>query len=117
MGQGGTIIDFVQNFYRTVDIAKALSIIADVNGGVSRISGISERSTPEVEVSAPRARPVIESIGRISDRMLEEYVRDRAIPLDLARMYLQEIHYRVGGGGYKALAFANDAGGFEVRNP
>jgi hypothetical protein len=112
MGQGGTIIDLVQNLYRTPDVAKALSIIADVDGGVAHAC---EWPTPCAE--APQTRPVIESVGGITDRMLEQYVRDRAIPLDLARVYLQEIRYRAGDRDYRALAFANDSGGFEVRNP
>jgi hypothetical protein len=47
---------------------------------------------------------------------LEAYVVSRGIPLDLARLHLKEVAYRVGEHGYRALGFPNDSGGFEVRN-
>lgn len=113
MGKGGTIIDFVQHLYNTTDVARALSLIVDVNGGTA--TPAVTRHAPEMD--APRSRPVVQSVGAVTDRALEAYVLDRAIPLDLARLYLQEIRYQVEGRDYKALAFANDSGGFEVRNP
>lgn len=112
-GHGGTIIDLVQRLYAPADVARALSIIADVHGG----SAVPAAASRAAEPPAPKERPVVESVGAIADRALEAYVRSRAIPLDLARLYLQEIHYRAEGRPYKALAFANDSGGFEVRNP
>lgn len=112
MGAGGTIIDFVRHLYRTDDVARVLSIIADVSGGVARAADRPLFDTPE----RPRERPIIESVGAITDRTLEAYVRGRAIPIDLARMYLQEVRYRVEDRVFRALGFANGAGGFEVRN-
>jgi hypothetical protein len=67
-------------------------------------------------VDRPKATPEIESVSAISDRALEAYVVSRGIPLDLARLHLKEVAYRVGEHGYRALGFPNDSGGFEVRN-
>lgn len=111
LGAGGTIIDFVQHLGGTTDISRVLSTISDVLGNAPR-PVIVLPDAPE----RPRDPPVIESVGVIEDRALEAYVRSRAIPLDLARLYLKEICYRVEGSRYRALAFENDAGGFEVRN-
>lgn len=111
LGAGGTIIDFVQHLGGTTDISRVLATISDVLGSAPR-PVIVLPDAPE----RPRDPPVIESVGVIEDRALEAYVRSRAIPLDLARLYLKEISYRVEGNGYRALAFENDAGGFEVRN-
>lgn len=113
LGAGGTVIDFVRHLYRTDDVARALSIIADVSTGIMRAA---DRPRHEA-IERPREAPVIESVGAITDRTLEAYVQGRAIPLDLARKYLQEVHYRVGERSFRALGFANNAGGFEVRNP
>ncbi|MHB9118318.1 MAG: hypothetical protein ACYC2R_08585 [Burkholderiales bacterium] len=104
MGRGGTIIDFVRCLYRADEVSKALAIIADVSGDPIQATAYS---VPVA--SAVRERPIIESVGGIVDRTLEAYVCGRAIPLDLARLYLQEIRYRVGEREYKALAFANDS--------
>lgn len=71
MGQGGTIIDFIQHFYQTTDIAKALSIIVDVNGGVQHVPVLTQAAR---EIEVPKERPIIESIGSINDSMLEKYV-------------------------------------------
>jgi hypothetical protein len=112
LGAGGTIIDFVQHLNATTDIARVLTSIEDILGNVPRPAIV----LPEPSV-LPRTPPVIERVGELHDKMLVDYVLSRGIPLDLARIYLKEIAYCVGGSGYRALGFANNAGGFEVRNP
>lgn len=111
-GQGGTIIDFMGELHGTTDISRILTLIADVLGNPPR-----ELVTLPPVVSKPKEAPIIESVSEISDRALEAYLQTRGIPVDLARVYLREVSYRVGGNGYRALGFGNDAGGFEVRNP
>lgn len=112
LGAGGTIIDFVQHLNQTQDISRVLASIADILG---RPAAPTIIHAPVAE--KPRTPPVIESLGVISDRKLEAYLSERAIPVELARMYLQEIVYRIDEDAYRALAFPNDAGGFEVRSP
>lgn len=112
MGEGGTIIDFVQHLYRTHDVARVLAIISDATGGVIAHAEVPRQERLQIE----RPSPVIESVGAITDRALEGYLRTRAIPLDLARLYLQEVRYRVEERTFRALGFQNNAGGFEVRN-
>jgi Toprim-like/CHC2 zinc finger len=111
LGVGGTIIDFVQRLNQTEDVSRVLASIADILGRPA----LPVLSRPMTEPL--RTPPVIESLGVIADRNLEAYLSSRAIPVDLARMYLQEIVYRVDDDAYRALAFPNDAGGFEVRSP
>ena len=48
---------------------------------------------------------------------LLEYLQSRKIDLHIAVKHCREIHYRVGGRPYYAIGFANDAGGYELRNP
>ena len=112
-GEGGTIIDFVERYFSAQDVSAALSIITDVTGGVATFP--KRTLTPKDE--PPRERPIIESVGAITHPSLEAYLEGRAIPVDLARRYLKEIAYLVEGRRYRALAFENQAGGFEVRNP
>jgi hypothetical protein len=113
LGQGGTIIDFVQQLNQTNDISRVLTTIAGVVGS----SAASPIILPPVQPILQSHPPIIESLGIITDRALSEYVVSRGISLDLARQYLKEVAYQVEGNHYKALAFANDAGGFEVRSP
>lgn len=112
-GEGGTIIDFVERYFSAQDVSASLAIISDVTGGVSTFP----KRAPAPKEEPPKERPAIESVSVITDPTLETYLRGRAIPIDLARLYLKEIVYLVEGRRYQALAFANQAGGYEVRNP
>lgn len=114
MGQGGTIIDFVQELNGLPDISRVLESIEDVLG---RTPAPPRFVMPEPKVATPREAPIIEAVTDIQDRGLETYLGMRAIPVDLARRYMKEVVYRTGGATYRALAFGNDAGGLEVRNP
>ncbi len=118
MGAGGTVIDFVQQLEHTEDMSRTLATIADILGSPARaaVSGFSEGLILPAALAKPKVAPVIESVAEISDRVLESYVESRGISLDLARLYLKEVAYRVDEHRFRALGFANDAGGFEVRN-
>jgi hypothetical protein len=97
----------VRHLYRTEDVAQVLTIIADVSGGVARLA---DRPSPSPSATTrPNDAPVIESVSAITDRRLETYLASRAIPLELARMYLQEVRYRVGERSFQALGFSNNA--------
>ena len=48
---------------------------------------------------------------------LLEYLQTRKIDWDTASKYCREVHYQTGGRNYFAIGFANDAGGFALRNP
>ena len=48
---------------------------------------------------------------------LLEYLQNRKIDLTIAREHCSEVHYQTGGRNYYAIGFANDAGGYELRNP
>ena len=118
LGVGGTIIDFVQQLNQVSDISRVLSTIEDVWGHPMqpvKSEAVSGLVLP-VALAKLKAAPVIEFVGPIADPALEAYLEGRAIPVDLARVYLQEITYQVEGNRYRALAFANEAGGYEVRN-
>ena len=115
LGQGGTIIDFVQCLHQTDNVSRVLAIIAETTGGVEQVNQMKfEREVLSQHKAKPT--PELESLAVINDKRLIDYLENRAIPLDLARQYVQEASYRVGTHSYKALAFANDSGGYELRN-
>ena len=114
-GEGGTIIDFAERYFSLRDVSSVLATIESVTGGVAVATRSASR--PEHIDQRARERPTIESVSAISDPNLEVYLESRAIPLDLARLYLKEVSYLVDGRRYRALAFPNQAGGFEVRSP
>lgn len=56
------------------------------------------------------------NVRRLENRALLTYVRSRKVSENLAQTYLKEMHFRVLGQKLFALAFANDNGGYELRN-
>lgn len=58
-----------------------------------------------------------EAIGQLQHPALLHYLQERAVPIQIAREYCKEIHYDSGGRKYFAIGFANDSGGYELRNP
>ncbi len=56
-------------------------------------------------------------VRSLENRALMEYVLSRGIGTQLASKYVKEMYFRVGGRNLFALAFANDNGGYELRNP
>lgn len=98
--------------YSTDDIARVLVIIQDIIGSFEENRVIKTNSP----VQDTKKIQNILHIGAIQDKRLEQYLCDRCIPIDLARIYLKEIWYRVDTKKFSSLAFKNDAGGFEVRN-
>lgn len=116
LGEGGTIIDFVSRHNNLRDISGVLSFIAESHSAITPGPAIS-LAYPTKPDEGPKSKPIIERVGEIADPALEAYLTERAIPIDLARLYFKEIEYVVEGRPYKALAFQNDSAGYEVRSP
>ncbi len=56
-------------------------------------------------------------VGPVQAKSLQTYLRSRGIDPKAVGAYVQQAHYHRGGDKYFALAFANDKGGYELRNP
>lgn len=48
---------------------------------------------------------------------LFSYLAQRCIDIDIAREHCRQVHYQLSGKTYYAIGFANDSGGYELRNP
>jgi DNA primase len=48
---------------------------------------------------------------------LTEYLKQRKIPIQLARRYCRELDYTIRDKSYFGIGFPNDSGGYEIRNP
>ncbi|MCA0232386.1 MAG: toprim domain-containing protein [Bacteroidetes bacterium] len=80
--------------------------------------------TPTLSFSGQKAEPndkgvkwIITDIKPLANKSLLEYVHERCISTTVAKKYLKEIHYKRGNKRMFAIAFENDKGGFEIRNP
>lgn len=112
-GEGGSIIDLVMKLDRCPFI--------DAIAQLKNFSFIPMREEQQ-SFSFHRNPEKDNGITLIEDKPLEhpgllEYLQSRKISLDIAREHCREIHYSIGGNPYYAIGFANDAGGYEIRNP
>lgn len=136
-GEGGNILDFVMRypghpFQGATDIAGALRALRGVYGQAGP-TGESKQGTlwkdsapcaagkpgPARALSEPKPEPamLMTNIQPLQNPALIAYLQGRKIDFDTAGRYLQEAYYSLHGKSYFALAFANQSGGYELRNP
>jgi len=111
-GKGGNVLDFVMEYYGVNDVSSALHQLKNLMG--------QQRIEPVEPVSATKttSNPLeIQKIQSLQNKALTEYLRGRSISTATARPYVKEIYYTRKDKHYFALAFKNDSGGYELRNP
>jgi hypothetical protein len=110
-GQGGNVIDFMMAYHHCNTVSDALRRCDELEG-----LPLVERSAPVPKVASAGDNDKTE-VMPLQNRALIGYLRKRGIPMEIAQPYVQEIHYTRAGKPYFALAFPNQAGGYEMRNP
>lgn len=123
--RGGSIIDFGMEYYGCT-IPELLEIL-QTSFSFHRVSSPApQQSTAKRQVSAPTTPPSssnerkkirIVSAGPITSPALIHYLGQRKIPIELAQVYCQEVRYELASKQYYAIGFANNGGGYELRNP
>jgi len=110
-GTGGNILDLFMGLYQ-LNISEALKRISDLNGCFN-----FPVFTPPKKAPLKVKKPVIQSVKEIHNPDLIKYLeKTRGININLARLYLSEVHYQLGDKKYFALGQANISGGFELKN-
>ena len=112
-GEGGNILDFAMAFFRT-DLRGAVEELERMQGGAPAPEPV--RPALPVKTETPKDTLTILSLKPITSRSLKLYLEKRGIPLEVANPYLKEMHYERGEKLYFSLAFANESGGYELRN-
>lgn len=105
-GEGGNLIDLVVKL-SNYTVPEALAHI-----GSNSYSAGEQRCEPFDESGHIR----IDRIQSLANPSLIQYLRTRRVSIAFARRFLKEAYYTVHGKQYFALAFANDKGGYELRN-
>ena len=116
-GEGGTLIDLVMkqngcNAYGAICRLEQYS-----SGNSFSFQGKEVSESIQHERKRPATPIEIRKIQPLQNPALMDYLRSRNIPPQMAVHYVQEMYYRIGDKPYFALAFKNDAGGYELRNP
>lgn len=118
--KSGDIIDLAVLVYRTPNIPKVLNMIERAAPAVP----LKVRTfVPHPQPSAPAGMQPQASafqnlrLQALASIPLLSYLSKRGIDLDIARQECREAHYTCHGKSYYAIAFPNEAGGYEIRNP
>lgn len=119
-GVGGSVITLISLYLKNAGESHtpsdALRWLRNMMGHNPRIHPVPPK-TKACKAKPPKLTLV--SIGKLSHPALIDYLTGRGIPPKLASMYLSEIrlYNRETKRHSFALSFANDEGGFELRNP
>lgn len=136
-GEGGNILDFAIHYWRlpATDVAGALRELRELKlNNMSRVthplgqeslwkdrtpvSSDSKTVLPTTPVaSKPESALKITKIQPLQNRALIQYLNRRGIDAATASLYLSEAYYHLRSKYFFALAFANESGGYELRNP
>ena len=111
IGKGGNIIDLATELYQSTDLYYLLRCIAD---RCALPSAQTVAFTSFQQHSAPGFQNI--SVVLLRSRALVAYLQERGITAQIAMANCRQIHYSCNGKRYYAVAFANQSGGFEIRN-
>jgi hypothetical protein len=108
-GKGGDILKFVMERYGINDVSQALHIIS---GETSKITADSFSFRPQENL------PTFENIRilPLENPALIQYLTKRNIHIPLAQQFCREVHFLYKDKLYFNIGFANDWGGYELRN-
>lgn len=130
-GEGGTTIDFAITLKNT-DVKGALEYLSQFNSDVFSFETQNQRIDMILEelghknktafnhyVNNTDNQPIytIKKIQPLKNSALIDYLRQRKISIEIVSEYVKEIYYTLNDKNYFALAFFNNKGGYEIRNP
>lgn len=110
--EGGTLIDLVMRVENCTN-GRAMQLLEQHLSGNHSFSfqGNNIQSKRETEPAIQ-----ITGVAPICNPALTDYLREREINIDIAKLHCKEINYSVNGKPYYAIGFPNDAGGYELRS-
>ena len=116
-GRGGSIIDLCMRLERCTlsEAIRRLGQNASDNGTYSSLNDFVPNNSQHV-IAANGARRLIEISDTLPPHLQEYLTKVRCINIEKAMPFLRCISYEVGGRHYQAIGFANQSGGYELRD-
>lgn len=106
MGVGGKLVDLGIRLFEV-----------DVNEFLSRLDSTKINDSFSFQAQpSNKVEPLIKKVKELENKALLDYLQERAVNIDVARRYCKEVYYSIGDRNYFAIGFANDIGGYEIRN-
>ena len=114
-GKGGTLVDFVCQYF-TCSLKEALQKIEE--NQVHKISSFRpQKSSDLFQEPEVNSIKVLLSLSPITDMVLNRYLKQRNSPRQIANEYCKQVHYKNGENNHCAIGFKNNSGGYELRAP
>ena len=112
--KGGDILDLVKELYQVMSISDALIIL-------ERKSPVVSQTIRQPYNDASQGRDECQMCNirycSLTHQALLLYIMKRKIDIQLCRVYCSEVHYDLHNKHYFGIAFRNNNGGYEIRNP
>ena len=113
-GKGGNIFALAGEFIKTGDFLTQARYVAEVAGMPAQDYGpqkaVDTRRSDGHSFEDVKVLP-------LQNRALLHYLQERGIPSAVAIANCKEMRYTTHGKRYFAVAFGNESGGYEIRNP
>jgi hypothetical protein len=106
LGKGGNIVDFGMAYFGCT-----------VAGLPGKLGGDFSLARPVAIAGKESSRITILNDRPLISYPLIQYLRERHIPIEIARQYCREVDYELDGKKQYGIGFKNDSGGYEIRNP
>jgi DNA primase len=110
--EGGTLIDLVMRIENCTN-GRAMQLLEQHLSGKHSFSFQGE-NIPSRRETEPTIQ--ITAVALINNPVLINYLRERKINFDIAKLHCKEINYSVNSKPYYAIGFPNNAGGYELRS-
>ena len=120
-GKGGSIIDLCMRL-EGCTLLEAIRILGQNAPDITHVprresvQGTSKQESIRQAVSTSGVRRLIEISDTLPPHLLKYLEEDRCINLEKAMLFLRCISYEVRGQHYQAIGFANQPGGYELRD-
>ena len=120
-GKGGSIIDLCMRL-KGCTLSEAIRILGQNAPDITHVprresvQGSSKQESIRQAVSTSGVRRLIEVSDTLPPHLLKYLEEDRCINLEKAMLFLRCISYEVRGQHYQAIGFANQSGGYELRD-
>ena len=120
-GKGGSIIDLCMRL-EGCTLSEAIRILGQNAPDITHVprresvQGTSKQESIRQAVSTSGVRRLIEISDTLPPHLLKYLEEDRCINLEKAMLFLRCISYEVRGLHYQAIGFANQSGGYELRD-
>lgn len=110
MGRGGNLVDFGVLFHRCT--------ISELLQALSGSPSFHQQPLLQKKklADADEVRVILKEVKTLHSLVLIRYLHSRKIPLKIAERFCKEVNFEMNGKSYYTIGFANDLGGYELRN-